>query len=238
MREKSGTTNGSAARPAPVAEFPGLAPSPLSVPDPKRELIAPDPFEGDLGRWMEPSEDRQAEEDRQPAGPEWVETPSSKRVLAALGFAQREGDIVVVHGGTGVGKTAVARRYASLREDVWIAVMSPATNRLRPCLEQVAEACGLPGLWGGAYRIEAELSGRLRGTRGLLVIDEAQHLGHPQLEALRGLHDATGCGLALLGNDRFGRRISSAPEFAALASRVGGRVHLPEVTVLNFCLFR
>ena len=136
----------------------------------------------------------------------------------------------MIHGGTGVGKTAAARRYARLGEEVWIAVMSPSANRLRPCLQQVAYACDLPYLAGGAYRMEIELAARLYGTRGLLVIDEAQHLGHPQLDSLRGLYDETGCGLALLGNDRFGRRISCAPEFAALASRVGARLHLPAAT--------
>jgi len=43
------------------------------------------------------------------------------------------------------------------------------------------------------------------------------------------LHDKSGRGLVLLGNDRFGSRIKR-PEFAALASRVGARVHLPRVT--------
>ena len=174
--------------------------------------------------------ERETLEDRQPAGPQWVDTPSSRQVIAALGYAQREGDIAVIHGGTGVGKTAAARRYARLGEEVWIAVMSPSANRLRPCLQQVAYACDLPYLAGGAYRMEIELAARLYGTRGLLVIDEAQHLGQPQLDSLRGLYDETGCGLALLGNDRFGRRISCAPEFAALASRVGARLHLPAAT--------
>ncbi len=149
--------------------------------------------------------------------------------MAALGFAQREGDIAVIHGGTGVGKTLAARRYARQCEEVWIAVMSPAEERLRPCLELLAFACDIGILGRNATQIYRSLCRYLSDKRGLLIIDEAQHLGHPQLETLRALHDETGCGLALLGNDQFGHRIER-PEFAALASRVGGRVHLTAAT--------
>lgn len=163
---------------------------------------------------------------RQPPEPQWVETPSAQRIHAALLFAQAHGDLAVIHGGTGVGKTEAARRYASETGNVWIAEMSGAANRLRPCLQAVASACGLPYAWGSAYAMEREIVEQMRRVRGLLVIDEAQHLDHPQLEELRMLHDMSGRGLALLGNDRFGSRIKQ-PEFAALASRMGARVHLP-----------
>lgn len=163
---------------------------------------------------------------RRPPGRQWVETPSAQRIRMALALAQEHGDLAVIHGGTGVGKTEAARRYASEHENVWIAEMSGAANRLRPCLQAVARACGLPYAWGSAYAMEREIVEQMRRARGLLVIDEAQHLDHPQLEELRMLHDMSGRGLALLGNDRFGSRIKQ-PEFAALASRMGARVHLP-----------
>lgn len=165
---------------------------------------------------------------RRREGPEWVDTPSSWKVISALAGARDRGEIAVIHGGTGVGKTASARRYAGESEDVWIAEMSGAANRVRPCLQAVARACGLQYAWGSAYRMECEIVERMRQGRGLLVIDEAQHLDFPQLEELRALHDKSGRGLALLGNDRFGSRIM-CPEFAALASRMSARVHLPRV---------
>ena len=42
----------------------------------------------------------------------------------------------------------------------------------------------------------------LRGREGLLIIDEAQHLLLPALESLRSIHDATACGLVLMGNEK------------------------------------
>ena len=176
----------------------------------------------------EAEERERRRQERKQVGPGWVDTPSSQQVLGALAHAREWGDIAVIHGGTGVGKTMAARRYANECENAWIAVMSLPANRLRPCLQEVASALGLPHLPGGSYRLHLDIVNRMRGTGGLLIVDEAQLLGHHQLEALRGLHDASGCGLALLGNDRFGHRIDHTPRFAALASRVGRRVHLPK----------
>ena len=207
---KTGVSLGKAGGVAPVAEFP----------EPAADLAK----DSEAGR-------RAASGSREkPDRPGWVETPSSQRISSALACAQRFGDIAVVHGGTGVGKTAAARRYASESRGVCIARMSPAEERLLPCLKQVARACGAES-WGRdvAY-LYHRVSRHLGGRWGLLIIDEAQHLGHSPLEALRGLHDETGCGLALLGNDHFGSRIKR-PEFAALASRaVGNRVYLPRAT--------
>ena len=166
---------------------------------------------------------------RQPPCAQWVETPAARRIRTVLALAQEYGDIAVIHGGTGVGKTEAARRYASEGRHVWIAEMSGAVNRLRPCLQEVARACGMPCPRGGVYEMELEIVERMRRVRGLLVIDEAQHLDHLQLDELRMLNDKSGCGLALLGNDRFGSRIKQ-PEFAALASRMGARAHLPRAT--------
>lgn len=181
-----------------------------------------------------------AEFPESPARPGWVDTPSSKRIFAALTCAREYSEIAVIHGGTGVGKTMAAERYGSEFENVWIAGMSQAKNKLRPMLESVMRACGLRYVHGSAYRMENEIVERMRRSydwldersKGLLIIDEAQHLDHPQLEELRSLHDESGCGLALLGNDAFGARIQ-LPEFAALASRVYARVHLEAATAAD-----
>lgn len=198
-----------------AAELPGAVPDLLNFPVSERAAID------------ERAERKRSRQKRKQFGPEWVDTPSSRQVFAALAAAREWGEIAVIHGGTGVGKTMAARRYANECENVWIAVMSLPANRMRPCLQEVASAFRLPHMRGGTHRLHLEIVNRMRWTGGLLIVDEAQHLGHPQLEALRGLYDASDCGLALLGNDQFGSRIEHAPKFAALASRVGYRVHLP-----------
>lgn len=184
-------------------------------------------------RWLEARDARARLAAALPDPPAWIETPTAKRVLAGLGYAQLAGDVAVVYGGAGLGKTVAARRYAAQKPNVWLATMSPATHTLAACLERTAGACGLRAAHGRAARLEADLAARLAGARGLLAIDEAQHLGVRALEGLRALHDATGTGLALVGNDLLYSRLTGgrrAAEFAQLFSRVGKRVHLSRPT--------
>ena len=69
----------------------------------------------------------------------------------------------------------------------------------------------------------------MRDAAGLLVVDEAQHLGVRALDGLRGIHDAAGVGVALLGGDPLWTRMvggRTGAAFAQLHSRVGRAVRL------------
>lgn len=162
-------------------------------------------------------------------GPEWVDTPSADKALAALGYAQMAGCIVVMHGESGTGKTIACERYAQRVQDVWLATMSPASAKLYPCLDRVADACGLRLGPGGPAVLGKRIARHLRGSCGLLVVDEAHCLSAGALEGLRYLHDATGVGLALVGAERLYERLARGSwggRFAQLYSRIGRRVRL------------
>jgi len=188
--------------------------------------------DGKVRRWLDSRAERAAFIEQLPPAPAWVATPTAKRIEAGLVYAQVAGDIAVIYGGAGLGKTSTARWYASNWPNAWIATMTPATQALAPCLERVLEACGVRESGGRAARLETALRTRVNGARGLLIVDEAQHLSLRALEALRGLHDATGAGLALLGNELVYTRLTGgrrSAEFAQLFSRVGKRVRLNQV---------
>ena len=179
--------------------------------------------------WLAACAERASMSASLPEPPGWIETPSAVRIDAALSYAQLAGDVALIYGGAGMGKTMTARQYAAKRPNAWVATMTPSAYALGPCLDRVSEACGLRMPGGRAAKIESNLRERVEGARGLLIIDEAQHLGLRALEALRGLHDATGGGLALVGNETIYTRIAGgrrAAEFAQLHSRVGKRVRL------------
>jgi hypothetical protein len=184
--------------------------------------------EGKLARWL-------AERDRQtgfllPDPPDWIATPTGERVLSALAYGQMAADLVVIYGGAGLGKTRSVRQYAATRPNVWIATMSPATSTPSACLDEICEALGMrEGPGGSAARMQRALIRRLRDTKGLLVLDESQHLAVAALETVRAVHDAAEVGLALVGNERVYSRLSSSGQaalFAQLYSRVGKRMHL------------
>lgn len=164
-----------------------------------------------------------------PAAPPWIETPTANRIVGVLQWAQIAEDFACVYGGAGVGKTVTLRHYAETSPNVWVAELHAAATSVAAALEEIAEAVGLRGVPTRAVRIHRELVRRLRGTGGLLCIDEAQHLRPNTLEAIRSLHDASGCGLVLCGNETVYARLtggSRAAHFAQLFSRMGKRCHV------------
>ena len=193
-------------------------------------------YEGDsdaiaakVGRWLAARAERSALAAGIPPPPSWVDTPAAKRILAALAYAQAARDIAVVHGAAGAGKTVAAARYAATRPNVWLVTMSRGARSVGPCLRRVAAAVKARPAGRSIADCEEALAERLRGAEGLLVVDEAQCLALPALDALRQVHDASGAGLALVGGEALWDRIAGPKrpaELAQLFSRVGARVEL------------
>jgi hypothetical protein len=189
-------------------------------------------LERKLSRWLDAYEARSREGQAMPAAPAWIETPTANQVLGALRYSQMAGDIAIVYGGAGLGKTAAALRYIEESPNVWRAVMTPATASVAAALEEVAEAVGLREIGGGGAKLQRAIVARMRGTYGLLIVDEAQNLSAAALDAIRSLHDLTGCGLALLGNEQVFSRMTGGNRAAyldRLHSRIGKRVRLTRV---------
>ncbi len=186
-----------------------------------------DAADGAVGAWLDSRRRRGELECLAPAAPEWVDTPSAERIRAVLSWGQLRGEAVMVHGAAGAGKTLACRRYADSSPNVWLATMSGGAVTPYACLRRCAAACGAPVRGArGAADLEDAIAARLRGTRGLLVVDEAQHLKLAAIESLRYVSDSSGCGLALVGNDRV---CETMEDLAQLVSRLGQRLHLPGV---------
>jgi DNA transposition AAA+ family ATPase len=183
---------------------------------------------GKLAQWLAGLRERAAQP-RLPEAPDWVATPTGERIIACLGYAQMAGDIAVVYGGAGLGKTSAAREYQRRYSSVWLATMSPATAGVTTALEEVCLAVGISELPGGGARMQRALISRVTDTRGLLIVDEAQHLSVAALDALRALHDATGIGIALLGNEQLYGRMTGGARVQwldRLHSRIGRRLRV------------
>ena len=185
-----------------------------------------------LGQWLALRRS-QAAQPQLPAAPGYVPTPTAEKIVSALGYAQMAGDIAVIYGGAGVGKSSAAAEYRSRMPNVWVATMSPATAGVSTALEEVCLALGFRELPSGGARMQREIVARIRGTGGLLVIDEAQHLSVAALDAIRALHDATGVGVALIGNEQIYTRMTGGTRAAwldRLFSRIGKRLRVARAT--------
>lgn len=185
-----------------------------------------------IQRWLDTTHAARAETAALPEAPDYVETPTGAKVLQALGYAQLAGDIAVIYGGAGVGKTTAIRRYAEQAPNVFVATMTPASASVVTALEEICEALSITAA-GGAAKLHRAIVKRLAGTRGLLVIDESQHLSVAALDQVRSIHDALGIGIALVGNEQVYARMAGGNRAAyldRLYSRIGKRVRVTAST--------
>lgn len=184
-----------------------------------------------LAAWLSARRERAAA--MLPMLPGFVNTPTAGRVMAALAYAQMAADVAVIYGAAGVGKTTAIAEYARTRPSVWVATMTPGHAGVTACLEEVAMAVGLKDMPQSPARIHREIVARVRDTGGIVVVDEAQHLGVAALDALRSIHDAAGVGLALCGNDMLYARMTGGTRAAyldRLFSRIGKRLSIRKAT--------
>jgi len=188
-------------------------------------------LESRLRRWLDQQVAQQDAARAVPQVPAWVSTPSAKKVLAALRFVQSHGLIGLIYGGAGLGKTSTIRHYQSDALNVWVATMTPAHAGLVSALKGIAAAVGVEAS-GGAEPIYREIVHKVHKSRGLLVIDEAQHLEVKALEQIRSLNDETGVAVALIGNERVYARMHGGLQAVYLdrfRSRIGKQVRLQKV---------
>ena len=161
-----------------------------------------------------------------PEPPAFFETPTARRITTMLSIAQR-GRITVVAGGPGTSKTKTIRHYQASVPNVWVATMKPSTAGVNTMQIKVLEAMGERDAKGTPLALSSKIEALMRNTGGLLVLDEAQHLGEKALEEVRSWHDETGIGICLVGNEDVLTRLTLGNKrdaFARLASRVAQRL--------------
>jgi hypothetical protein len=131
-----------------------------------------------------------------------------------------------------LGKTAAARQYQATTPRVAIATGSPAIATASAVLQQLIRSRGeMPRGRSGASKLELTTARPAAVRRGLAD----RHRRGPApgtieaLEELRAIHDETGVGIVLMGNDTVLSRIEGnerSAAFAQLYSRAGVRVKL------------
>lgn len=165
-----------------------------------------------------------------PELPDFFDTPTSDKITTMLGWAQR-GRIVVVATGAGLGKTKTALMYGACYPNVFIATMSPSTAGVNNMQIEVLDALGERDAVGTPQKLSRRIRERVKNmSKPLIVIDESQHLSEKAIEEIRSWHDATGVGIALLGNIKVMQQLEGGTRsaaFAQLYSRVSMRLIQP-----------
>lgn len=161
-----------------------------------------------------------------PDAPGYFETTTSRRLMSLLIWAHR-GRMTLAATGPGTGKTMTIAEYQASASNVWIATMEEATNTLPAMIRVVLRALGVQGRGVSKDQLSQLVKDSTVGRRGLLVIDEANHLGTEALEQIRAWHDVPGGpGVCLLGNEELLMRIEGGARrdaFGRLNSRIAQR---------------
>lgn len=148
---------------------------------------------------------------------------ATRDIQAALAHAQAVGDVVLVHGPSGRGKTWAARHHCAGRSGAFYLSVTGACMTLAGLLARLAEAVGASRVRPSALEAETAIVARLADRGALIVIDEAHHLRAGQIDELRCIRDLAGCGLALIGDDAVRMTLARCPQ---VMGRIGMRVDL------------
>lgn len=150
----------------------------------------------------------------------FVPTVTSRKGMDVIRYAHLDGDLNVIYGAAGLGKTMILREYAAQHRDALLIEADPGYTA-RVVLE---ELCGLLGISkrGNMHELSEACIAALRDSGRLLMVDEAENLPYRALETLRRIHDKSGIGLVLVGMPRLIINLKGKRgEYQQLYSRVG-----------------
>lgn len=183
--------------------------------------------------------------------PGFVMTSVSAEIIEVLILAQRAPGLCLVHGASGVGKTATAEYYRDRHSNVFMATMHEKARTVDGMLGEIAETLDIRPCSSAllARQIRKRLTRRGDGT--LLIIDEAQHLSDEAVNQARHFRDIARCGVVLLGNSESYHRLEgwignggeevrrgrTGRTYAQLSRRVFMRINKPRVPVADIRLF-
>lgn len=151
----------------------------------------------------------------------FVSTKTTRRIAEVMRDAHEGGEIVVIYGQAGLGKTQAVKNYCEKNPAAILIEANPSFTAL-VLMRKLAVAA-----MGSLNDLFESVSDRLRDSGRLIVVDEAENLPLRALEIIRRLHDNTGCGLVLSGMPRLVANLRGKHgELVQLHSRVAGALPL------------
>lgn len=148
---------------------------------------------------------------------DFIQSKNVQRIWDAFELAEIEGDMAVVTGDSGTGKTKAAQEYAK-RYGALLIEVDPGYTKTA----LLSDICARMNLASNG-RSHALLNRIVANApKRLLIIDEAENLSYQVLEVVRRVHDKAGIPVALIGMPRLsGNLRGEAGLYKQLYTRVG-----------------
>jgi len=164
-----------------------------------------------------------------PQKPAYQPLSGSQQIMTILAYARETGRLVMVAGSPGVSKTASSRQFKEDYARTWYAAMDATTAGVPTMLLEVLAAMGFPDAKGTPQLLMRQVCHKAVEAKGLLIIDEGQHLSEKALEALRAINDRVQLGIAILGNEAAYSQVGATgvkQAFAQVSSRFAHRSYI------------
>ena len=148
-----------------------------------------------------------------------VETKTTKTVRDLAITAYQDGEICVLCGAAGSGKTSGIKAYAYQNGGTIVITANTAYTQ-RALFSEIAENIGeSPN--GTIISIYNRIKRKLNGIRKTIIIDEAEHLPYRALDLLRSLQDECKFGLVMVGTEKLYYNLKgNQNQYSQLYSRI------------------
>lgn len=161
----------------------------------------------------------------------YVQIAAAKKVYDFSRSAHRDGEICVITGDPGLGKTKALEHYQSKYSKKVAYLLAYKGLNVRTLVSKLHMAFfGGAGNGNKSDMIE-ELCTKLKDANRCIIIDQAEYLNLTALETLRHIHDASECGMVLAGTHKLHENLRGRNKsLAQLWSRVRRAVRLDRLT--------
>lgn len=150
---------------------------------------------------------------------DYVETKSAQDINNMLAIAHAVGEMKVLIGEAGLGKTMAVKEYTKNHSDVILIEVEPTFNA-KVLLSELCDTLGLPTA-RNTHDMMRAVGKRLKNSGRLVIVDEAELLPYKALEILRRLHDFAKVGIVLAGMPRLRANLrGKRGEYKQLYSRI------------------
>jgi len=163
--------------------------------------------------------------------PPVAKTACMNEVYVAALYAQKYGDISLIYGEAGLGKTFSLKHFSKSNDVIYVELRDCDKSTKGVC-ERILDAIGKSRRGNDRILVNTIIN-YLKDHPKLIIIDEAQHLLIKAIENLRAINDATETGIVLCGNPTVYDQMHGRGQahFAQLYSRIGIRrsIQTPDI---------